>query len=434
MSASPPRRLTRDWRVPTPDDTLLRRFGTVRAVGGGAYFIAVAVLFGIYGWQVWPLALGAPVLAVVTTVYFVKSSEYPRLAVAASLVADALVLGGAVAFLGGTGSGLVMLYAIVVVSAGITLGPVSAASFTLFCSFLAVLQLVIEELGVPPVLLHRSDIGERLPILLVSLAGIASVGYLSATYASRLHELIAEGEEEMEGVRERGRRRRSFIRQATVDVHRPLKDVEQVAEVLEEDWDQLTEGDRKRLAARLRMGVMALDAEVAQLADVSVMDENEDRRPEPVRLQRVVNDCIVALGERLEGYVVEVDVPPLKVVGDRRGARRVVYNLLENVVDHTPLGTQVRLNALTTAGHAVLVLTDDGPGIAPSAAHRLFDPPGEGGGPRVGLPLVKELCDQMGAEIRHEPAPSGGTRFLVSFKLAPPAAPSADDEHPAMSR
>jgi hypothetical protein len=78
-------------RLHTPDEVLLRRFGIVRAVGGIAYFVAVAVLFGIYGRAVWPLALGVPVLAVVTTAYFFKSARYPRLAVAASLVSESLL-------------------------------------------------------------------------------------------------------------------------------------------------------------------------------------------------------------------------------------------------------------------------------------------------------------------------------------------------------
>src|SRR5688500_10638074 len=188
-------------RFLAPDELLLRRFGLVRAVGGGAYIVAVIVLWGIFDRRAWPLALGVPVLAIVTTLYFTRSPRYPRTMVVLSLAADAFVLGGAVAFLGGSGSGLVMLYAIVVVSAGIMLGPTAAAGFTVFTVALGLLQLLVEELGYPPVLLHRPDLDERLTILMVSLTGLVSVGYLSATYASRLHELIAEAGERFEAVR-----------------------------------------------------------------------------------------------------------------------------------------------------------------------------------------------------------------------------------------
>lgn len=427
MTGNPGALEARAPRLPTPDDVLLRRFGLVRAVGGAAYIVAVGVLFGIFGAQVWPLAFGVPVLAVVTTAYFVKSQTYPRTAVVVSLVADALVLGGGVSFLGGTGSGLVLLYTIVVVSAGILLGPGTALVFTLFTTLLAVAQLGLEELGVEPALLHRPELSDRIPVLLVSIAGVLSVGYLSATYANRLHELIALAGEEAEAVRRRGRRRQSFVRQASVDVQTPLRALEEVAQALDERWPSLGDTERRRLAARLRSGITQLDAEVAQLTDLGTIDES-DLRLEPVRLERVVDDCLVALGDRLAGREIDVDVGAVKVVADGRAARRMVYNLLENVAEHTPPGTRLWIDGITTAGHGALVFTDDGPGVPSAAAHRLFDPPDEGGGPRVGLPLVAQLAAAIGAEVRYEPAPAGGARFLLSFRLSPAAAPSKDDD------
>ena len=424
-------------RLLAPDEILLRRFGLVRAVGGGAYILTVIVLWGIFDRRAWPLALGVPVLAIVTTLYFTRSPRFPRTMVVLSLAADAVVLGGAVAFLGGSGSGLVMLYAIVVVSAGIMLGPTAAAGFTLFTVALGLLQLGIEELGYPPVLLHRPDLDERLTILAVSLTGLISVGYLSATYASRLHELIAEGGERFEAVRRRGHRRRSFLARAVVDVRGPLLDLERLADDLESHAKGETPTDLRRLAAKVRMAATTVDAELAQLTDVSVMDDTGEQRPEPIVLRRVAEDCIIALADRLQPYIVDFDVPALKVLGDRRATRRVVFNLLENVVEHTPAGTQIHLTALTTAGHGVLVVTDDGPGIDPEAAKRLFIGPMQGRRDakealhRVGLPLVAELCAAMNAEVRYEPVPSGGSRFMVKMRLAPQGAPSSDDDRPA---
>lgn len=423
-------------RLLGPDEVLLRRFGWVRAVGGAAYIIGVIVVWGIFDRRAWPLALGVPVLAIVTTLYFTRSARYPRTAVVISLAADAVVLGGAVAFLGGTGSGLVMLYAIVVVSAGIMLGPVAAAGFTVFTVGLSLLQLLVEEAGYPPVLLHRADLDERIVVLTVSLAGLVSVGYLSATYASRLHELIAEAGERYEAVRRRGRRRRLFSARAAADVRGPLGEIEQLADELEEHVEGQSPSDLRRLAGRMRMAAMTIDSELAQLTDVSVMDDTGESRPEPISLRRVSEDCIIALGDRLQTYIVDLDVPPLKVLGNRRATRRVVYNLLENIVEHTPPGTQVHITAVTTAGSGVLVLTDDGPGVPPEAAERLFTGPREGRRdardtlPKVGLPLVAELCEAMNAEVRYEPAPGGGSRFMVKMRLAPQGAPSSDDEPP----
>ncbi len=430
-SEATPREGTGSWisGLLLPDEVLLRRFGYVRAVGSGAYILAVIVLFALFGTQVWPLLLGVPVLVVATTAYFIRSNEAPRTLVVVSLLADALVFGGAIAYIGGSGSGLVSLYAITIVSAGILLGPSAALVFTGISFALSGLQLLSEEVAFPPALLHREELGDRVPILLVSLAVLASIGYLSATYASRLHELIAEAGAQARTVKERGARRRSFMEQAAQDVQEPLRDLDAVTEILEERWVDLRDAERAQLAARLRVGISRLDAEIAQLADVGTLDAAAETRPEPVFLRRVVDDCLLALGDQLSAHVLDVDVPPIKVVGNRRAARRVVLALLENVAEHTPAGTQLTIRALTTAGNGVLVLTDDGPGVPPEAAARALSADSERREEtaRVGLPLVAELCQSMGAQLRHETPPAGGTRFLVAFRLAPASAPTPDD-------
>ncbi len=410
----------------TPDETTLRKFGLVRAVGGGAYLIAAIVLAVIYGWDAWPLLLGAPVLAIVTTVYFLRCLQYPRTSVAASLVADAVVLGAAAAFVGGTGSGTAALHTLVIVSGGIVLGPAAAYGYTALGLAAAWLQLLVEELGAPPAFLHRPDLGERVQVLLIISAVLVSVGYLTATYASVLQRNLARADRRAEKVRQMSTRRRSLLRQAMLDIARPLGAVEQIADAL--DRDEPLDGPALReLAAQLRQRSQELQMEAGKLADVGALDEVGAAPTEPIDLSRIVQDALLVLRDRLADYEVTIDVPEIKVVGDRRAARRIVFNLLENVCDHTPPGTRVWVEGRTTVGQGVLVVTDDGPGIPPEVAARLFDPPDEGGGPRIGLPLVHQLAEGMGARARYEPAAAGGSRFLVGFRLAPRGLPTDDD-------
>lgn len=414
----------------TPDEVLLRRFGYVRAAGGAAYIIAVGVLVAIYGLQVWPLLLGVPVLAVVTTWYFRKFGAVPRTVVAVSLLADAAVLGFAVAFVGGTGSGLVMVYAIVIVSGGILLGPAAGRAITVLGLALGLGQLGLEQLGTPPALLHRPDLGERVPVLLISLGVLAGVGYLTVTYSGRLHELVALAGVEAEAVRRRGRRRREFLRHAARDAEASLAELERVAGALSDPSRDVDASERARLAARLRVGVSQVAGHVARLADVGAMDESRDGRPEPVSLPTVVRDVVVALGDRLERHVVDLDLPEIKVVAHPRAARRVVHNLLENAAEHTPAGTTIRVTARTRGSGAVLAVADDGPGVPAELHAHLFDPPARGARPSVGLPLVAELCRGMGAQVRHEPGTAGGARFFVVFRLAPAGAPAGGEAAP----
>lgn len=416
---------TKPSRVYTPDETLLRRFGIVRAVGGGAYIVGVVVLTVIFGGDTWPLLIGVPVLLVVTIVYFQRSLRYPRASVWLSLAADSVVLGTAAAFVGGSGAGTAALYVIPIVSAGLILGPAAAAGFTGTALSLAWLQLLVEESLFVPRHLHREALDERVVILLIMSTVLLSVGFLTISYAGRLQDEIAMAGEEAEEVRRRTRRRRSFVQHASVRVQPSLRWVETVADRLDEG--PIDDDTRRSLAAQLRMRTTQLESEIGQLADVGELDPSDDVRPEPVLLSRVVSDCLHEIGDVLDGHQVHVDMPPLRVVGDRRGARRILFNLLENVAEHTPQGTTVWIEGRTTGSHGVLAVTDDGPGVPTDVAHRLFSPPDEGGGMRVGMPLVKELAAAMGAEITYEPRRKGGSIFLVGFRLAPRDVPAQDD-------
>lgn len=410
----------------TTDQVLLRRFGLVRAAGGAAYGLVTVVLLAVVGGEALPLALGVVVLAVVTTDFWYRSRRAPALSVRISLVADAVVLAGTIAYLGGTSSGLIGLYSIVIVSAGILLGTGAAVGFTALVAALSLLELLAEQLGYTPALLYQPDLGTRATVLLVALAGLLSVGYLTASYAGRLHALIAEAGAEAEGVRRRGRRRRHLVAQASLAVREPLGAIERVAEALERDWDGRSEEDRRALTAELRVALTQLDAEVGQLADVGVLDVAREARPEPLLLRRVVEDAVVALGPRLAPYTVDVEIDGERGLGEPRAARRIVFNLLENVVAHTPPGTTVTVRVRVTAGQAVLVIADDGPGIPPKVAATMFAPPSVDG-PRVGLPLVRALAEAIGAVVRHEQPSGGGARYLVAFRLAPRSAPSRED-------
>lgn len=64
---------------------------------------------------------------------------------------------------------------------------------------------------------------------------------------------------------------------------------------------------------------------------------------------------------------------PAPVDGDEDRLRQVVTNLVGNAAAHTPPGTPVRIGVGTTDGRAVLEVADQGPGMTPEQADRVFD-------------------------------------------------------------
>lgn len=95
-----------------------------------------------------------------------------------------------------------------------------------------------------------------------------------------------------------------------------------------------------------------------------------------VDLSAIVTDVIDAFKPAVESggrQLVTSISPGLVLSGDRRLLQQVLTNLLDNAVQHTPLGTTVAI-ALERSGNSIrLAVTDDGPGVADDEGAKLFN-------------------------------------------------------------
>ncbi len=136
-----------------------------------------------------------------------------------------------------------------------------------------------------------------------------------------------------------------------------------------------------------------------------------------------------ALAERKKiSFVVEVADFPEPPHGDAAALRRVLLNLLDNAIKHTPAGGSVHCIArpLGTSHWAIEVI-DSGPGIPVHERKRIFEAfyrigdelrrstPGTG----LGLALVKRTAEAHGGGIDIDDAPDGGSRFTLTLPLKP---------------
>jgi signal transduction histidine kinase len=99
---------------------------------------------------------------------------------------------------------------------------------------------------------------------------------------------------------------------------------------------------------------------------------------------------------------------------------RVIQNLVQNAVRHTPSGGSVAVCASLTADGLHLEVADDGEGIPPEAIDKVFEPFWRGDSARasqgsgLGLTLVKRIVEGLGGEISVDSSPMG-TTFAVSI-------------------
>src|SRR5205085_9245222 len=124
------------------------------------------------------------------------------------------------------------------------------------------------------------------------------------------------------------------------------------------------------------------------------------------------------------GHDLGVDVDDgLIVEGWRDDLHRLVLNLIENALRHTPLGTDVRARAhAPDPEHVRIVVEDEGPGLPPEIRDRAFERfvrgGGDGGrGSGLGLAIVNAVAEGHGGVVSYEDRLNGGARFIVTLPV-----------------
>lgn len=105
----------------------------------------------------------------------------------------------------------------------------------------------------------------------------------------------------------------------------------------------------------------------------------------------------------------------------------ILENLLQNSLEATPAGKVVHLGIFQDGGRIVMEVKDEGPGLPPAVAARLFTPcvSTKTGGSGVGLAISRQLAKHLGAELElKDSSPKGCT-----FRLALPAPASDANAH-----
>ncbi|MEW6283559.1 MAG: ATP-binding protein, partial [Candidatus Eremiobacterota bacterium] len=144
-------------------------------------------------------------------------------------------------------------------------------------------------------------------------------------------------------------------------------------------------------------------------------------------LNEIVRDTLQLLGRQLtgEGVVVLTDlsegIPPVTV--NCTEIQQVLSNLLTNARDAVlaqgALGRQVRVRTTGTEGVVRLLVADQGPGLDPEVAERVFEPfyttKPVGRGTGLGLSVSREIATRHGGSLSLETHPGRGATFCLEL-------------------
>jgi signal transduction histidine kinase len=273
------------------------------------------------------------------------------------------------------------------------------------------------------------DPSRRLP----QSAADDEVAELARTLDGMLRELdAARGETESMLARQR-----QFVADASHELRTPLTSVLANLELLADrsEAGQLPGdlGDAARSALRSSQRMRRLVADLLLLARTDV---GRVVPREPVDLAQVVVEAAGELGPVSTEHEISLDVHPAVVEAAHDELHRLVINLLENALRHTPPGTAINVSTTTTPdGQVELVVEDNGPGVPPELVPTLFERFVRGAGDRggsfgLGLAIVQAVAVSHGGSVTLQRASTNegdehrGARFVVRL----PAYSDLDDD------
>lgn len=261
-----------------------------------------------------------------------------------------------------------------------------------------------------------------------------------ATAAMVTGRLFAQQEEAVEQLQELDALKSVFLATASHELRTPLVAITGFSALLRDQWERLPDDDRLLFVTRIATNAQSLSALIEALLDFSRLEQGAlEVRLETVDLSAEVAAILDRLGPTFGTHTLVRELTPdATVTADAFGIERIVTNLVVNAVKYSPIGSTVTVRVDRRDGRARLVVADEGPGVPEDQRERIFSRFFRGDsdvvvgtrGVGIGLSVVKEFADRMGATIEVSNRPAGGAEFVLWFPVSagPGSAAAVEEE------
>ena len=218
--------------------------------------------------------------------------------------------------------------------------------------------------------------------------------------------------------------RSEFVLRASHELRTPIASIRMGLGLLEEKLD-FPEGSREHalyqtvqheltrmvglLTDLLDLSRLRVGQQTFELSPTDIKDMLADAR---ARFDPTAASAKIALSSNVEANLPHVTL-------SRSAFDRVLDNLINNALRHTPAGGSIALSAESTPHAVVIRVTDTGEGIALAQQALIFQPfvqiGSKRGGAGLGLAICKEIVQQHGGAITVQSQPRRGTAFTIAL-------------------
>jgi signal transduction histidine kinase len=258
----------------------------------------------------------------------------------------------------------------------------------------------------------------------IRTAGRDEVAQL-ADAANRMIEQLRERESERDVA---DRARRDLIAAVSHDLRTPLTSLQLVTQAID---DGVLEPNGRSHLEEMSKHVGALTRLVDDLFELTRIEAGDiNWSMQHVRLADLVQETVDAMRAQAAAkrVAVEARVPSdlAAVEANPEKMQRVLFNLIQNAIRHTPTDGSVTVAAESNGSQLVVEVADTGEGIEPDERGRVFEPFYRGGGASartsrdssgLGLAICRAIVEVHGGRIWLEDSDSG-TRVRFSLPRA----------------
>lgn len=252
------------------------------------------------------------------------------------------------------------------------------------------------------------------------------LGDLARAFNTMADSLEASQEELAERGRELERSNRELEQFASVtshDLQAPLATISMYAQLLDQRHSQELNGGRQ-LVDGINAATVKARSLIRDMLEYSRAGRGELLN-EPVNVRQLVAEVLEMLAGPVEQSGAAVTVEDLPVIlGDARKLRQVFLNLISNALKFAEDIPVVQISAELKGNTAVFAIRDNGIGMDPGQAERIFQPfhrlhseeqyPGSG----IGLAVCERIVEQHGGRIWAQSTPGEGSVFRFTLPVA----------------
>ncbi|MGI8429548.1 MAG: sensor histidine kinase [Solirubrobacteraceae bacterium] len=222
--------------------------------------------------------------------------------------------------------------------------------------------------------------------------------------------------------------RRDLVAAVSHDLRTPITSLRLLAEAV---GDDIVDGEvRRGYLQRMGTHIDALGGLIDDLFELSRLEAGDIRWSlERVPLGELVNETVEAMlvQAELKGIAVVAEVPEALSPAhcNPEKLQRVLFNLIQNAIRHTPADGSVVVRAEPVGGRIEIEVADNGDGIEIEERERVFTPFYRGGtdtartssGAGLGLAVSRAIVEAHGGSI-WLPETAVGTRVRFSLPVA----------------